>query len=100
MTGPQLLGTVGFWLIEISYLTQIRKLYLIKESEEFDLLFPILNVAGRILALTYSVIQHENVFIFGFSLGITLRLILMFQVIWYRYKRRTTLKLQEETISI
>ena len=100
MTGTQWIGTIGFWVIEISYLTQIRKLYLVKEAEEFDMMFPILNVIGRILALIYALLKHDFVLTNGLILGITLRLTLMIQVCWYRYKRRTKLKLQEETISI
>ena len=102
MTNIEIVGSVGWWMIEVSYLYQIRKLYKIKESEEFDMLFPILNVTGRALALTYASLkaQHDWVIIYGLILGIFLRLTLMSQVIWYRYQRRRRLKLQEETISI
>ena len=100
MSMMQWIGMVGFWLIEFSYVSQIRKLYIVKEAEEFDLMFPILNVLGRVLALIYSILKKDFVLINGFILGIALRLTLMSQVIWYRYQHRRKKRLQDEAISI
>ncbi|HZO90502.1 MAG TPA: PQ-loop repeat-containing protein [Chthonomonadaceae bacterium] len=100
---PRLLewiGTLGFWLIEASYIAQILKLYRMKEAEEFNLLFPGLNLLGRILAVIYAISQGKGVFVFGFTLGIVLRCVLLGQVALYRYRRRVRLRLQEEAVSI
>lgn len=99
-TSLEWVGTVGFWLIEASYLFQIVKLHKMKESDEFNMLFPGLNMIGRVLALIYSISQGKSVFVFGFALGITLRLVLLTQVLWYRNRSRSRARMQDEAVSI
>jgi len=78
------IGTAGIVAIEGSYLPQIFRLFRLKRAEELSLFFPALNLAGRLLALTYSLLTHDTVFTFGFFFGAMLRLTLLLQVIWYR----------------
>lgn len=82
------MGSVGFLAIEASYVPQIARLHRLKRAEEVSYLFPALNLFGRLLALVYSVCEHDDVFVSGFILGIALRLVLLAQVFWYR--RSTT----------
>ena len=94
------LGTVGFWAIEASYVPQITRLYRMKEAEEFSMIFPALNLAGRVLVLIYSLVKGDHVVMWGVTLGIVLRAVLLGEVFWYRVRRRAQLRLQDETISI
>ena len=80
------MGSAGFLAIEASYVPQIARLHRLKRAEEMSYFFPLLNVIGRFLALAYSVTEHNDVFVSGFVLGITLRVILLAQVWWYRRK--------------
>jgi len=43
-----------------------------------------LNLGGRLLALSYSLAQHDHVFTVGFLVGALLRLTLLLQAVWYR----------------
>jgi lipid-A-disaccharide synthase-like uncharacterized protein len=79
------LGTLGMIAIEGSYLPQIWRLYRLKHAEDISVLFPSLNLAGRILALSYSLSAHEPVFTLGFLAGAMLRATLLAQVVAYRY---------------
>lgn len=74
----------GFLAIEASYVPQIVRLHRMKRAEEVSLLFPALNLLGRVLALAYALGEGETVFVSGFALGIALRLVLLVQVAWYR----------------
>jgi lipid-A-disaccharide synthase-like uncharacterized protein len=78
------IGTAGILAIEGSYLPQIVRLFRLKRAEEISLLFPALNLAGRLLALTYSLLRADQVFTLGFLFGAMLRLTLLLQVAWYR----------------
>ena len=80
------MGSAGFLAIEASYIPQIARLHRLKRAEEMSYLFPALNVFGRVLALVYSAFEHDDVFVSGFVLGISLRVILLAQVFWYRRK--------------
>jgi uncharacterized protein with PQ loop repeat len=84
-----LLGTAGVLAIELSYVPQIVRLFRMKSAEEVSYLFPGLNLLGRLLALTYSLIVSNPVFTFGFFVGATMRLLLLLQVAWYRRVFRT-----------
>jgi uncharacterized protein with PQ loop repeat len=78
------MGTAGIVAIESSYLPQIARLYRLKRADDISLFFPSLNLVGRILALTYALLSHEAVFVFGFLAGAALRATLLAQVVWYR----------------
>src|SRR5690242_6583228 len=93
-------GSLGFLLIESSYVPQILKLFQLKEAEEFSVLFPSANLLGRIFAVTYSLAKGDQVFVWGLALGITLRIILLSQVVWYRARRRMAKRLEEEAVAI
>lgn len=83
----EIVGTLGIWCIEASYAPQILRLWRRKEADDISLLFPGLNVLGRVLALIYSIHMGSSVFIFGFMLGIFMRSALLSQVIYYRWLR-------------
>jgi uncharacterized protein with PQ loop repeat len=78
------LGTAGIIGMEASYVPQIVRLFRMKHADELSLLFPGLNLAGRLLALTYSVLTDEHVFTVGFLIGSLLRLTLLLQIAFYR----------------
>ncbi len=83
---PSLLwiGTLGVIAVETSYVPQIIRLYKMKQADELSFFFPVLNLLGRALALTYALGNHENVFSRGLIIGITLRTIFFAQVVYYR----------------
>lgn len=83
-----LLGVLGLLAIEGSYFPQILRLYYLKRAEEVSLLFPALNLAGRLLAMTYAILTAEHVFSGGLLVGIVLRGTLLAQVVWYRRRCR------------
>jgi lipid-A-disaccharide synthase-like uncharacterized protein len=59
-----------------------------KRADEISYLFPALNLAGRLLALAYSLSVRDSVFTVGFFVGATLRLTLLAQVALYRSRSR------------
>jgi lipid-A-disaccharide synthase-like uncharacterized protein len=81
------IGTAGLLAIEASYVPQIVRLGRLRRADDVSLLFPALNATGRVLALTYSILSSQPVFIAGFVVGLLLRTTLLSQVIWYRYLR-------------
>ena len=85
-----IVGALGIALIELSYVPQINRLFRLKQADDISLLFPALNLSGRVLALIYALGVAEDVFALGFIVGIVLRGTLMFQVIWYRYLKAWT----------
>jgi uncharacterized protein with PQ loop repeat len=78
------LGTLGVIAVETSYVPQIVRLRKLKQAEELSFFFPVLNLLGRGLALTYALLNNENVFSRGLMIGITLRAIFFAQVVYYR----------------
>lgn len=85
-----LVGGAGMACIEASYLTQIVRLHQRKEASDISLLFPGLNLVGRVLAMVSSFYLGAQVFVLGFLVGCLLRLAFLLQVIWYRYKTEVT----------
>jgi lipid-A-disaccharide synthase-like uncharacterized protein len=83
------LGSLGILCIEASYLPQIARLYRRKHADDVSVFFPSLNLFGRALAVVYSLTQHQAVFVIGFTLGIVLRSILLSQVVYYRWQRKS-----------
>ena len=83
-----LLGVLGLIAIEGSYFPQILRLYRLKRADEVSLLFPALNLVGRLLAMTYAILTQEHVFSAGLIVGILLRGTLLLQVLWYRREPR------------
>ncbi len=87
MTPLGLVGALGMFAIEASYVPQIVRLHRIKHADDVSYFFPTLNAAGRVLALLYAVASNNEVFVAGFLVGIALRLTLLVQVAWYRRRR-------------
>ncbi len=83
-----LVGAFGLLAIEGSYVPQILRLWRLRRAEEVSMLFPALNLLGRLCALCYSVGRADSIFVGGFLLGILLRATLLSQVIWYRSRER------------
>jgi lipid-A-disaccharide synthase-like uncharacterized protein len=79
-----LLGTAGMVAMELSYVPQLVRLYRLKRAEEVSYLFAALNVVGRLIALAYSLLKGDPVFIGGFLVGTLLRGTLLVEVVWYR----------------
>lgn len=79
-----LLGGLGLMLVEASYVPQLTRLHQLKSADEISPLFPGLNLAGRLLAFSYSLSIGEAVFGFGFLLGALLRATFLAQVLYYR----------------
>jgi lipid-A-disaccharide synthase-like uncharacterized protein len=86
MTLTWLLGAAGLVAIEGSYVPQIVRLFRLRKADEISYLFPGLNLAGRVMALAYSVAVGNSVFTVGFFVGAALRLVLLLQVAWYRHQ--------------
>ena len=95
-----LLGIIATIMVESSYLPQIVKLWQVKETEEFHLLFPTMNIVGRLLAIAYQAHTGGWVFAWGFSGGVILRLIFFGQVIYYRWRLRVIRRRREEAVAI
>lgn len=91
----EVMGGVGMAFIEASYLTQIVRLSQRKEADDISLMFPGLNLLGRIMAMVSSIFLNSPVFVLGFMVGILLRLTFFLQVVWYRYQARLTTHAQE-----
>ncbi len=96
----QWVATVAMWLMEGSYLPQLIRLYRVKEAEEFALLFPLLNVTGRFLLMLYSHSRGEYVLAWGFLGGLMLRVTLLLQVLYYRWRRRYFERLRNTTLGL
>ena len=93
------LGTLGMLAIEASYVPQIARVFRLRRADDVSLFFPSLNALGRVLALAYSVLSHQPVFVAGFILGLCLRCTLLAQVIWYR-KLSQRVRLREARASV
>ncbi len=63
---------------------QIVRICRLRRADDVSVFFPSLNATGRVLALAYSVLSHEQVFVVGFTVGLVLRCTLLAQVVWYR----------------
>lgn len=78
------LGSLGIVAIEASYVPQIVRLFRLRRADDVSVFFPSLNATGRVLALAYSILSHQPVFVVGFMVGLVLRCTLLAQVVWYR----------------
>ncbi len=95
-----IISTVGFVLIEVSYLPQLIRLYQVKEAHEFSLLYPFLNLCGRIVALAAGIVLKSQGITAGLAIGIVVHLMLLFQV-WYYRRREERMKQQSlEAVSL
>ena len=83
-----LLGSVGLYMVEVSYLPQLWRLYRLKEADEFSFLFPGLNIVGRLAGLYVAIATHSPQFGWFFVVGIILRLALMSEVVYYRSRSK------------
>ena len=88
MTSLEILGTLGLYMVEASYLPQIARLAKLKEADEFSFLFPSLNIIGRLFGLFLAISKHQPTFTWFFIVGIILRTVLMLQVVYYRTRKR------------
>ena len=79
------LGSAGMMAVEASYLPQIARLARRGSADDVSLVFPILNLIGRFLALVHSLTRGDQVFVYGFVIGILLRGTLLGQVTYYRF---------------
>lgn len=82
----QVLGVVGMWCMETSYGPQIVRLWRRKHADDISLLFPSMNLFGRLCAMIYAAQMGSMVFAAGFLVGWLIRLTFLGQVIWYRRK--------------
>jgi hypothetical protein len=73
--------------IEAAYLPQIARLFRRKHAADVSVLFPALNGFGRVCALVFALHEGQTVFVAGFVVGIALRVVLLSQVIWYRFAK-------------
>ena len=83
----KIVASLGIWLIELSYVPQIARLYRRKTTDDISLLFPGLNLLGRLMAMSYSIHIGEQVFAIGFMIGSLMRSTLLAQVVYYRWMR-------------
>ena len=73
--------------IEAAYLPQIARLFRRKHAADVSVLFPALNGFGRVCALIFALHVGQTVFVAGFIVGIALRIVLLSQVVWYRFAK-------------
>ncbi len=74
---------LGMVAIEASYVPQILRLQRVKEATEVSVLFPALNLFGRLCAVAYAVHLQDTVLAVGFLVGIFLRATFFAQVVAY-----------------
>jgi len=79
-----LLATLGMVAIEASYVPQILRLHRLKAASEVSVLFPGLNLFGRLCAVSYALHLQDPVLAIGFGVGIVLRATFFVQVLLYR----------------
>lgn len=94
------ISTMGFILIEVSYLPQLIRLYIVKEAHEFHLLYPFLNLCGRIIALAAAFVLKSQGITLGLAIGILVRLTLLFQVWYYRRREERIKQMALEAVSL
>ncbi|HET6386764.1 MAG TPA: PQ-loop repeat-containing protein [Armatimonadota bacterium] len=105
---PHLMGLIdwkdislaGLICVEISYLPQIVRLYRVKEAHEFHILYPMLNILGRVLVLAGGLALHRIDIEVGMFVGIVVRFTLLGQVWYYhaREARHRRLRLEQVTL--
>jgi uncharacterized protein with PQ loop repeat len=79
-----LIAGLGMWLMELSYVPQLYRMWKIKDARGISVLFPALNVVGRFLAMLYTWHAGELVLATGFLVGWTLRVSFLAQIVYYR----------------
>lgn len=72
--------------IEASYVPQILRLWRVKEASEVSVLFPALNLFGRLCAVSYALHLGDTILAVGFMVGIVLRATFFAQVVLYTPK--------------
>lgn len=80
-----MIGSLAIVAMEASYLPQIYRLARRRSADDVSVVFPALNVVGRMLAVTYAMTRGDSVFVLGFLIGIVLRATLLVQVAYYRH---------------
>jgi hypothetical protein len=100
MSTTGMMTTGGLLLVEASYIPQILRLYRMKEAHEFHLVYPSLNLLGRLIVLAAGIISHSAALTFGFGLGVLIRLTLLFQVVYYRAQEAKRARMQLEQVSV
>ena len=91
---------LGCAAVETCYLPQLARLHRLKDAEEISLLFPTMNVAGRLVTVVCLAHLGQSIFAFWISVGLALRLSFLVQVIYYRLRRRVMERLRQETVAI
>jgi uncharacterized protein with PQ loop repeat len=81
-----LIAGVGMWLMELSYVPQLFRMWKIKDARGISVLFPSLNIVGRFLAMLYTWHAGELVLATGFMVGWTLRVMFLSQIVYYQQK--------------
>lgn len=80
-----MIGSLAIVAMEASYVPQIYRLARRRSADDVSMIFPALNVLGRLLAVTYALTRGDSVFVVGFMIGIALRGTLLVQVAYYRH---------------
>lgn len=88
------LGTLGIVAMEASYVPQIVRLARLGHAEQLSVLFPALNLSGRLAAFSYSVLVGQAVFGVGFFFGSLIRAVLLGQILVLRRRHRLALAAQ------
>ena len=96
----QQLSLAGMALVEVSYMPQIARLFRMKEAHEFHLLYPSLNLVGRIVALIGAVALNRPDMMWSFIIGISVRATLLSQVLYYRRREARLATLDSELIAV
>ncbi len=82
-----LLGALGIVLLDLSWFSQIVRIHRRRSADDVSVFFPLLNVVGRLLAMGYSIHTAEQVFTWGFLVGVIIRTIFLGEVVYWRFVR-------------
>ncbi|MBI5396200.1 MAG: hypothetical protein HZA91_12965 [Verrucomicrobia bacterium] len=94
------LAVAATTIIECAYIPQLLRLLRLKEANAISLFFPMLSVAGRLLAIGYMAHKGENIFAVGICIGVLLRGMFLAQVGYYKWRQWWARRLREQTVEI
>lgn len=98
-----ILSVVGLYVVELSYVPQLWRLYKLKKADEFSYYFPFMNIFGRMCGVIVAMNSHQNIFGWFFLVGIALRTGFLLEVTYYRRfyrpdRRRVAPRINDELL--
>lgn len=100
MSSWDIYGGVATALVELAYIPQLFTLWRAKAADEINVLFPMLNVTGRLMGIAYLLHKDVPIFALGVCVGITLRAAFLAQTAYYKLRQRRLARLRQEMVTI